>query len=101
VTGSLPTMSIVMSGYIRLQVLASPETQALFALAFPAMKERPDRLGYVCQEAGAMAQGAVEALRDYLARSPGLRAPDGEVGLSYATIGDKLYYIYQLRVHTA
>ena len=95
-----PELSIIMSGVIRLQVPSSPETQALFALAIPSMKEHPDRLGYVAHEANSMAQKAIGMLQDYLSRSPGLTVTNPQLGLSYAVIDGKLSYVFQLCINT-
>lgn len=95
-----PTVSIVMDGFIRVQMPASFEVQAMFDLATPEMKGNPGTIGYVGREATKASEHAIKIITDMLKRSPGLVAHDGNVGLSYAVIEGKLQYVFQLCVHT-
>jgi hypothetical protein len=95
-----PQLTVVMEGYIRLQIPASASVQGLFDFAAAAVKATPEKLGYVVQEADEMGQQAVSIITDMLSRSPGIHAPNGNIGVSYAVIDGKLQYIYQLGVHT-
>ena len=95
-----PVLTIVMSGVMRVQLPASPHVQAQFLLLAPNMREQPDKFDYVCKDAEAAAPHAIKIIQDMLQRSPGLQAPNGDVGLSYALLDGKLNYVFQLCVHT-
>jgi hypothetical protein len=95
-----PTLSAVMNGWLRIQVPCSVGVQQMFDLAPPSAKMCPAELSYVQKEANVQATEAVQALQNMLRSSPQLMATSPDVGLSYAVLGGKLQYIYQLGVMT-
>lgn len=95
-----PTLSAVMNGWLRIQVPCSVGVQQMFDLAPPSAKMCPAELSYVQEEANVQATEAVQALQNMLRASPQLVATSPDVGLSYAVLGGKLQYIYQLGVMT-
>jgi hypothetical protein len=95
-----PVITLMMEGFMRVHVPASPELQALFLLSSPDIKNNPPRLDGVQQEADAHAGKAVQIFQQMLARNPMLQAAHGDMGLSYANIGGKLSYVFQIPVRT-
>jgi hypothetical protein len=89
-----------MDGFVRVQIPASNDVQMMFDLALPTDKDRPERLGYVDQEVHSISEHTIKILQDFLRRSPGLIARDGNVALNYAVIDGKLSYVFQISVHT-
>lgn len=96
-----PTMEIIMSGHIRMQIPASSEAQMIYDLMAPDMKLTPDKHAFIAQEAADKGKMAIEFIGGTLRQSPGLVPMNNKLTPSIATIDGKLFYVFLLPVRSA
>jgi hypothetical protein len=95
-----PTLSIHMSGYLRMQTPCSKPIQAIFDLLTADLKRNPANVEEIAAEAGREGGKAAQALNQVLMNSPQLRQVSSQIGLSYAIVQGKLHYMYMLPVRS-
>ncbi len=96
-----PTLSVVMAGHLRLQVPCSKEVQAIFDLMSQDAKMEPNRRLEIQHEADLGGQMAVKVFEEAVSKSPQLRVVAPAIGINYAIVDGKLFYIYMLQVRSA
>lgn len=98
-----PTLSIHMSGHLRLQVPCKPETQMLYDLLSPELKLDPGKHATIAAEALEAQHFAVKQFTETLKSSPQLAVISNPVRLqcSYGIVDGKLFYVYLLPVRSA
>jgi hypothetical protein len=98
-----PTLSLHMSGFMHLQVPATKETQQIFDLLPPQLKQEPHKSAVIVEEAKKAEQFAAQHFTVMFQNSPQLRPQHNPVQLrcSFAIVDGKLYYVYMVPVRSA
>jgi hypothetical protein len=96
-----PTISVHMAGHLRLQVPCSKPVQAIYDLQVPDLKANPGNVLEIKTEAEREGSNAAAALNQVLMNSPQLKPLTPQIGLSYAIVSGKLFYLFMLPVRSA